>query len=58
LGREDEIEEWGPKNMDACIVGNNHPRSVLRVKGEGEEGCGEVVDRVNALGGLVHLFFG
>ncbi|KAM0710354.1 hypothetical protein Q7P35_002716 [Cladosporium inversicolor] len=54
----DEVEEWGPRDMDAYIVGNNHLRSVLKVKGEDEGGCGEVVDRINALGGLIHPFFG
>ena len=54
----DQVEEWGPKDMDAYIVGNNHLRSVLKVKGEEEGGCGEVVSRINAFGGLVHPFFG
>jgi hypothetical protein len=55
---DDEVEEWGPRDMDAYIVGNNHMRSVLKIQGEDEGGCGEVVDRINALGGLVHPFFG
>lgn len=54
----DEVEEWGPRDMDAYIVGNNHLRSVLKEQGEDEGGCGEVVNRINALGGLIHPFFG
>lgn len=55
---KDEVEEWGPRNLQAYIVGGNHLRSVLQVKGEDEGGCGEVVGRINAFGGLVHPFFG
>jgi len=54
----DEVEEWGPKDMDAYVVGNNHLRSVLKVQGEYEGGCGEVVDRINSLGGLISPIFG
>jgi hypothetical protein len=33
---DNEVEEWGPRDMDAYIVGNNHLRSVLREQGEDE----------------------
>lgn len=50
--------EWGPKDMCTKAENGDHLRFVLRTKTESEEGCGDIISRILAMGELVSPVFG